>query len=185
MKIFKEQKINKKRLKSVEVIGTFSLLIFVCFISVLIDAKVSNAQNTSLPEANPTSSDFKLIICDGPVLPPSAIGAINFWKSKNPGKTYPKDYIPCDFNGAMMQIQYLINVMLVVGILAAIVGFSWAGYLFITGVAEKRNQAKDIFSKIVWGLVIMICAWFMVYQLVKWLVPKNSGVDYLLKGERK
>jgi hypothetical protein len=99
---------------------------------------------TSIPNEDPFSSNFNLVVCDGP---------------QYPGQ--PSDYRICDFN-------------------AAIVGFSYAGYLYITGVPGNISKAHDIFKKVILGFVIMLAAWFIVYQLITWLVPGSSGVKYLL-----
>jgi hypothetical protein len=121
---------------------------------------------------NPFSSDFKLSICDGPTLP-------------NPlpaGMTKPAKYVPCDFNGLITQTQFLINAMIMLGVLAAVVSFSYAGYLYITGVEKNISDAKEIFKKTIIGLIMMLGAWFIVFQLLDWLA--NSGAKTLLGGIR-
>jgi hypothetical protein len=112
-----------------------------------------------------TQPGFKIIVCDGPALPSSI--------------PTPQGYIPCDFNGAMIQVQHLIDIAMVLGVLAAIVIFTYAGYLYITGTEGNIKKAKSIFPKVFFGFVIMLVAWFVVYQLLDWLTG-NSGFSKLL-----
>ncbi|MFA6315559.1 MAG: pilin [Candidatus Paceibacterota bacterium] len=109
---------------------------------------------------------FKLTVCDGPKLPT--------------GVTPPfPDYRECNFNTFMLQVQRLINVLLVVGVLAATLLFCYAGYLLIKGSPDSIKQAKNIFQKAFFGFIIMLSAWFIVYQLLSWLTG-NSGFASLL-----
>ena len=119
------------------------------------------------PTLNPFSPDFKLSICDGPRLPDSL------------KEQASKDYTPCDFAGLMSQAQFLINAMIMLGVLAAIVSFTYAGALYLTGEQGKIKQARGIFKNVGIGFIIMLTAWFIVYQLLDWLVA-NPGVKSLL-----
>jgi hypothetical protein len=126
-----------------------------------------NRLYNKMANLNPFSPDFKLTVCDGPTLPKSLQAQA------------PKDYVPCDFTGLMLQAQFLINAMIIVGVLAAILSFTWAGWLLITGGPDKKNQAKDIFQKVGIGFIMMLTAWFIVYQILDWLVA-NPGIKSLL-----
>ena len=121
---------------------------------------------------NITSEAFKLIVCDGPDMSKTPQG--------NPIRTPPSSpYIPCDFKAVMDQVQHLINIMLVLGVVAAIGGLCYAGYLYISGTEQNINKAKDILPKLAWGFIIMLSAWFIVYQILSWLTG-NSGFTRLL-----
>lgn len=113
---------------------------------------------------NPFKEDFKLSFCNGPALPGGA----------------PAGYVPCDFNGLMGQVQLLINAMIILGLLCAIGGFSYAGFLYISGEQAKITHAKEILRKTVVGLLIMLGSWAIVYQLLTWLVKDSTGVKALL-----
>jgi len=127
---------------------------------------------------DPNSSDFSLMWCDGPSLAsqPELLAAA---KAKNGGR-----YTACDFAGAVGQIQHLMNIAVILGVLVAIILFSYAGYLMIsvsfTGKQDDLKKAKDIFQKVTWGFIIMLVAWFAVYQIIAWLVPTNSPATTLL-----
>ena len=120
---------------------------------------------------NPNDSAFKIVVCDGPTLPPSQLA-----KLPNGGK----DYVPCDFSGVMRQVQHLINIMMVLGVLVAILMFSYAGYLYMTGAKDKISHAHSIFQKTFVGFIIMLSAWFIVYQLLAWLTSNSGGFSTLL-----
>jgi len=140
----------------------YTLLALVAFQIAPVSAQTLTSPD---PNANPNATGFKLVSCDGPTLPP--------------GMTVPQGYVPCDFNGVMIQVQHLINVAMVLGVFAAIAGFSYAGFLYVTGSEGNLKKAHEIFPKIFWGFIIMLSAWFIVYQLLGWLT-NNSGFKALL-----
>jgi len=127
------------------------------------------ALNTSLVSAqdNPTEPGYKLAVCDGPALPS--------------GVEADPDYVVCNFQTLIGLVQHLITAMITVGVFVAIAGFMWMGYLFISGTQENRKKAYSIFPKIFWGFIIMLSAWFIVYQLLSWL-GSNEGFKTLLNN---
>jgi len=139
---------------------------------------------TGEPNLNITSSNFQLTVCDGPNYPGGNNPPISVPVYDSTGKqtgTTQRAYVPCDFNAMMKEIQHLINIATVVGVLIAIFGFCYAGYLYIVGGSNpsKRSQANDAFKKIGIGFIIMLSAWFIVYQILSWLTG-NSGFGALL-----
>lgn len=133
-------------------------------------SSVTTLQTRLNQSSNPTNSAFKIAVCDGPAgLNTNADGSI-----KDP------NFVPCDFNAAMALVQHLINIMMVVGVLVAIVMFVYAGTLFMSGQKAKIDKARSIFPKIFLGFIIMLSAWFIVYQILSWLTT-NSGFKALLK----
>jgi hypothetical protein len=77
----------------------------------------------------------------------------------------------------MIEAQYLINVMIILGTLGALIGFAYAGYLYITGTQPNLAKAKGIFPKVFWGFILMLTAWFIVYQILSWLT--GNAATYL------
>ena len=133
----------------------------------------TQSTNTNSPKTsvnpdyqNINSSKFRLVICDGPTLP-----------TNYPNK--PANYIPCDFQGLMLQLQHLINIAMIFGVLIAIIGFTYAGYLYVTGVPGNINKAHKIFPAVMWGFIIMLSAWFVIYQILEWLTG-SRGFGVLL-----
>ncbi|MDE2172894.1 MAG: hypothetical protein KGJ33_03045 [Patescibacteria group bacterium] len=120
--------------------------------------------SSQLPPENVSDSNFSLVVCDGPPLPASVTPPSNL------GHTYR----PCDFNAAMIEAQHAINIFIVFGVLAAIFGFCYIGYLYITGSEKNISRAKEIFPKIFIGFIIMISAWFIVYQILGWLAQPGA-----------
>jgi len=115
---------------------------------------------------------FKLVICDGPDYSSLKKSISISWNGQNVTvPPNPQGYVPCDFKGLILQAQYLINVMLVVGVVAALAGFSYAGFLYMKGDQGSLSMAHKIFPKIVWGFILMLTAWFIVYQILAWLTP--------------
>ena len=124
-------------------------------------------------DVNPNSPDFQLVNCDGPRLPTPEMTSTASQKLGHP-------YRACDFNGLMSQVQHLITAMIVLGVIAAMGGFIYAGVLYLSGEQNKIKMAKSIFPKVFWGFIIMLSAWFIVYQILSWLTPAGSGFGTLL-----
>jgi len=122
------------------------------------------AGNVRAADVDITSPGFKLTVCDGPA-------EANITKDPN--------YVPCDFNGLMKQIQHFIDIAIVLGVLAAIVGFTWSGWLYIKGNPGDIKKAHEIFPKVFIGFIIMLSAWFIVYQILAWLTD-NPNLTKLL-----
>jgi hypothetical protein len=60
------------------------------------------------------------------------------------------------------------------GVLIAVGGLVYAGYLYITGIPGNISKAHDIFPSLAKGFIIMLAAWFIVYQILAWLIGKNG-----------
>ena len=154
----------------------------------------TQAQPAQVPTINLNDSSFHLITCDGPDLSGLKTGTIvrlnqqdvAIVNGQNPmftdttGKA--RTYVPCDFQGAMVQAQYILNLMTIAAVLAALIGFSFAGYLYITGVEKNISRAKSMFPKIVIGFIIILVAWFAVYQVLAWLTGNIGAYHYLGQG---
>ena len=125
-------------------------------------APFASAQSQTQPNEDITSSNFSLIVCDGPALP-STIQA-------------PANYRPCNFAAAMQEVQHIINIFIIFGVVAAIIGFCYAGFLYIARGSEPsaRSEANDIFKKVFIGFIIMLTAWFIVYQILFLAAVRNG-----------
>lgn len=106
--------------------------------------------------------DTGLVPCDGPK---SIAGS---------------DARTCNFQTLLQGINYIINWMFIIAIPISLVSFSYAGILFMTGKESNITQGKEIFSKVVWGVVIMAGAWLLVRTIVRGLLnPSGSFGSYL------
>jgi len=171
----------KFSIKKILVLSTFS------FIALGIYSTSAQTQTLTMPTGatDPTQSSFRVIICDGP----AALNTSSTHQISNPNGggtiTDPKwhedpNFRACDFNGAMMQIQHLIDIFMVLGVFAAIILFTYAGFLLMTGKEDDRKKAKSIFPKVAVGFIIMLSAWFIVFQLLNWLT--GNGIFTKLLG---
>ena len=163
-----------------------SFMAITAFFSVLAPALADTANTLTTPAptqvVDPSQSGFKLIVCDGPDLRGLPSGTKIMFNGKEVTTTQgqnPTGYVACDFNGLMIQVQHFINIAMVVGVFAAIAGFCYMGWLFISGTQANRQKAKDISLKIVVGFIIMLSAWFIVYQILSWLTT-NAGFQTLI-----
>jgi hypothetical protein len=137
-----------------------------------------------LPPENVNLPGFKLSVCDGPDLSNLPTGTVVTVNGKTETVTHGhtvSGYVPCNFNGAMLQVQHAINVMIVLGVLAAIVGFCYTGFLLMTGKPADHSRAMEVLPKIFWGFIIMISAWFIVYQILSWLTGGSAFATLLGK----
>jgi len=171
-----------KKIVSLALIG----LIFLSFLSVV--NAVDNVPPVNLNQAPPAGSPFggfRIVQCDGPanlnhIRPDTREIDLTYRLDSNRTEfikqfNHEPPFVPCNFTGLMIQAQFLINAAIVVGVLVALIGFAYAGFLYITGTQENLKKAHAIFPKIFWGFIIMLTAWFMVYQILKWLTPDGSA----------
>lgn len=72
---------------------------------------------------------------------------------------------PCGFTDVIKITRNIIMGWIMVGVTLAVVGFAYAGYLYITamGSAEKIKHAHSIFYKTVLGFAFMLGAWLIAY----------------------
>jgi len=112
-----------------------------------------------------TSSNFTLTVCNGPE---------NGAHIKSDG-TYDPGYVntaykPCNFAAALRLVQHLMNIMVIFGVVIAIGGFCYTGFLYIVRGSESkaRSDASEVFKKVFIGFIIMLTAWFIVYQILSW-----------------
>ncbi len=121
---------------------------------------------------NPNNTGFKLVVCDGPTLP-----TVDMLQAEN--TRLNREYVPCDFYGVMSEVRHLINIAIILGVLGAVLGFTYAGFLYVTGVPAKISRAREIFQKVFVGFIIMLSAWFIVFQILSWLTD-NAAFKTLL-----
>ncbi len=172
-----------------KVVFYVSVLLFSFSPFLLVHSSVFAANN--VPAVDLNSPSFHLLQCDGPDLSglPKDTKITIYGKSytiegqnpiiTNADGSNSHQYQPCNFQGLMIEVQYLLNVMTIVAVLAAIVGFAYAGYLYITGTQENLKKARSMFPKLAIGFILILTAWFIVYQILAWLTG-NAGAAALL-----
>jgi hypothetical protein len=166
-------KIVKSKNKTVKSIACVSFFLFTISYLLFPISSVFAAAN-NVPAVDLNSPGFHLLQCDGPAMPAN----LEQQQTAKIGHTYQ----PCNFQGLMIEIQYLLNVMTIVAVLAAIGGFAYAGYLYITGTQENLKKAKSMFPKIGIGFILILTAWFIVYQILAWLTGSAGAAALLGNG---
>ncbi len=89
---------------------------------------------------------------------------------------------PCDFADFMTLIKNGIVDLVLISTLIVVFMLVYAGYLLLTsqGNVSAYTKVKDIFWKVVWGYVIVLAAWLIVYTITGALL--NSNANFLLGG---
>jgi len=74
----------------------------------------------------------------------------------------------CDWNKLIELINRVISFLLYLATILAIFAFMYAGFLLMTsgGSESKAKEAKDIFFKVLTGLILAYGAWVLVYFIV-------------------
>lgn len=92
----------------------------------------------------------------------------------------------CNFKQLVASINYLVKWLFAIAGALAIVLFTWAGFLYMSGVEKNIAKAKGIFMHVVGGLIIMLCAWFIVYTIISWIAaPEADYATSLLENSKK
>lgn len=130
------------------------------------------AQTQPVDSVDLNSSSFSIVVCDGPHNP-QGDAPVNIVNDQGQ-VTGTRPYVVCDFNYAMFQIQHLIDIGIVLGVVVAILLFLYAGFLHITGVPANITKSYDIFKKVGIGFIIILSAWFIVYQIIAWLTGSST-----------
>lgn len=120
------------------------------------------------------------LVCAGAILPVK-VGATAVPAGET---TYAQSYVPCGyedknkdgiidkdnecgFSDVIELAKRLITGWILAGVTFATLGFSYAGYLYITamGSSEKISHAHSIFTKTALGFVFMLSAWLIAYTM--------------------
>ena len=73
--------------------------------------------------------------------------------------------------------QNVLNAGIYIVIFLSAVLFSWAGWKYVTagGNVGKATQAREIFTNVLVGLIIILAGWLVVDTLMKTLVKEDGG----------
>ena len=88
----------------------------------------------------------------------------------------------CNFQALLRGINEIINWMFIIAIPLSLVSFTYAGILFMSGKEGNITQGKEIFGKVVWGIVIMSAGWLVVHTIIRGLLDPNAGFGGYLFG---
>jgi len=75
---------------------------------------------------------------------------------------------PCDFNAFVSGIQRVINWFITIAAMLSAIAFAYAGFLLLTGGGNpgKREKAKEIFTKVLIGFIIVLSSWLIVHAVL-------------------
>lgn len=87
--------------------------------------------------------------------------------------------VKCTFELLILLAQNLINDLIVISTFLATAAFAYAGFILLTsgGNESKKNQAKEIFRKVLIGYLWILGAWLLVYTITSVLL--RSGFSLL------
>ena len=73
--------------------------------------------------------------------------------------------------------QNVLNAGIYIAIFLSAVLFAWAGWKYVTagGNVGKATQAREIFTNVLVGLIIILAGWLVVDTLMKTLVKEDGG----------
>ncbi len=156
-------------------------------IAILIVSQLPMSAMAAVAETvNITDPNFMFVVCDGPDLSKITLSAgqkMNITVKGVPtvwsGGAVPGGYVACDFNALINTVQHLINIAIVIGVVVALGSFVYIGYLYMTGTQGHIKKAHEMLPKIFFGFIMMLAAWFIVYQLLSWL-GASAGFRSLL-----
>lgn len=86
---------------------------------------------------------------------------------------------PCSFGHLILLAQNLISDLIVISTFLATAAFAYAGFKLLTsgGNESAKNEAKDIFLKVLKGYLWILGAWLLVYTITSALL--NPGFSIL------
>lgn len=84
---------------------------------------------------------------------------------------------PCGVGAALQFVQNVMNAMISFAVVAMIFFIVWAGFLFVTSVAnpESRSQARSMLINAFIGMFIVLAAWLIVDYVMKTLYDPSAS----------
>ena len=112
---------------------------------------------------------------------PYPIGSYWLAKDSKGNLTEPGRNKVCDFQNLINTISYIVKWLFGLSIPILVAMFAYSGILYMTPSPENRKLG----SKMLWaglkGLVIMLVAFFLVNEFLKWVIsPSFTGTDTFL-----
>lgn len=85
---------------------------------------------------------------------------------------------PCTFAKLIELLQNLINALILFSTLLATAAFAYAGFKLLTsgGNESAKNDAKDIFIKVLKGYLWILGAWLLVYTITSFLLEPGYSL---------
>ncbi|NTW48040.1 MAG: hypothetical protein HGA48_03865 [Candidatus Yonathbacteria bacterium] len=89
----------------------------------------------------------------------------------------------CDFTQLVSLVQNILNFFLVTAPIVAAALFAYGGFLYFTAAGDqgKIKQAHKVFGSAVFGLVLVLAAWLVIYTVMSGLGVADDGYWFLAK----
>lgn len=85
---------------------------------------------------------------------------------------------PCNFNSAIGMINNIINWIISIAGVIFTISFIYGGFLWILSGENpgKKGDAKKVLWNTLLGFVIILTAWIIVHEVLRYLVPADSSI---------
>jgi len=91
-----------------------------------------------------------------------------------PSQIVPCQGVDCKCEHLVTLAQNIINTGIFIAVFLSAILFAYAGWLYISNEAiNEQQRAKNIFSNVVIGLIIILVAWLVVDTLMSQLLKDN------------
>ncbi len=77
----------------------------------------------------------------------------------------------CGYNDLILLGQNFLNWAIYIAMLAAVIAFVWAGWLYMSSAGNqgKISKAHSIFWKVIVGIFVTMGAWLIVKSILGWM----------------
>lgn len=100
-----------------------------------------------------------------------------------PTKLVPCNGVDCKCQDLITLAQNIINTGIFLAIFLSALLFAYAGWLYLTQeTMQSKSEAKNVFSNVAIGLVILLSAWLVVDTLVGSLLKDNVSWSNICAG---
>lgn len=85
----------------------------------------------------------------------------------------------CGWADLLVLISRIMKFLIALSAVLAVLSFSYAGFLYVTAFGEmgKIEQAHGIFSSVITGVIIVLCAWLLVATILKTLCGAGGSSE--------
>lgn len=90
----------------------------------------------------------------------------------------------CGWNDFIRLIARAVKFLFVLVLPILAIGIAWVGFLFMKDGGEAKETAKKMLGKMIWGIILIFGAWFIVNTVLQFTLDKNIAKCYnWLKAE--
>jgi len=99
------------------------------------------------------------------------------------GGVIPCDGQDCSFGSLVTLVQKILTFFLTAAPFVAAIIFAYGGVLYITsgGQSGKIEKAHKVFSFAVWGLLLVLGAWLIIFTIIKGLGVTDDSYWFLAR----